>query len=307
MSAFIYIEKPTVPNPRVELGNSTGIGRSTVNQLCYPEDTSISRQHALIRQQGENEFYLIDLGSSNGTYLNSQLLIGPTLLKNGDRIQVGDAVMVFELVGADQVDPTKASDETTIEQTMVAMRMSTMVILVCDIRAFTRISEILSPDQLAKLLGRWFRQISELINSRGGVVDKFIGDAVMAYWVVDQKNPIVAQESALTTAVDLHRMANEMRIEAAPDFKFQVGVGLNQGVVSCGNVGMKSQRDSTIMGDAVNMAFRLETVCKEKQMPIVVSAQIRDALADKFGFVSLGPVHLKGKSTPHEVFGLPLE
>ncbi|MDZ4814956.1 MAG: adenylate/guanylate cyclase domain-containing protein [Verrucomicrobiota bacterium] len=307
MTAHLNIQHPPTDPPRLELGNSTGIGRVATNQIYFMEDSSISRQHALIRQQADDEFWLIDLGSANGTFVNSQLVVGPTLLKNDDVIHIGEAIMRFEQAGARVIEELPGGGGDEFGATLVAVKMKSMVILVCDVRGFTRISEILPADTLAKFLGLWFRKISEIIVASGGVVDKFIGDAVMAYWPIDSKSPVLAVENALNTAVQLHYKALEMTLPEYPEVELKVGVGLNQGLVSSGNVGMKSQRDSTIMGDAVNVTFRLETVCKEKQMPIVVSSEIQKALAGKFTFVALGPVHLKGKSAPLEVFGLPLE
>lgn len=140
--------------------------------------------------------------------------------------------------------------------------------------------------------------------SRGGVVDKFIGDAVMAYWPVDKAAPTAAAAGAVETAIKLHRLAESVSLPDYPDFPFRVGVGINQGLVSCGNVGVQSGRDLTIMGDAVTLAFRLESVCKVKKVPIVVGAEIAAVLGASRKWISLGEVQLKGKTTSPEAFGL---
>jgi len=304
MNAYLVIDRPGEEPLRLELGNTTGIGRSSANQVCLKDDSSVSRQHALIRRQGEREFSLIDLGSANGTCLNGKLLLGPTVLSHGDLLRIGDTTLRFELEGA---VPEEASPEQTIyERTMMAVRMSTMVILVCDIRRFTRIGELLPPDELSRFLGSWFRQASEAIISRGGVVDKFIGDAVMAYWPVDSEKPEAAAGSAVEAAMAIHALAKTVRVPGHPGFEFRVGVGLNQGLVSSGNVG-QSQRDMTIMGDAVTLAFRLEGVCKVKKMSIVAGAEVAKTLASRHAFVPLGQVKLKGKTTSPEAFGLTIE
>jgi class 3 adenylate cyclase len=305
MNAFLVIEQPGQEPLRVELGNTTGIGRSSANQISLRDDSSVSRQHALIRRQGECEYSLIDLGSANGTCLNGKLLLGPTILRDGDLICVGDVTLRFEFKGA---VPEEVSPEQTVsERTLMAVRMSTMVILVCDIRRFTRIGELLLPDELSRFLGSWFRQASDEITSRGGIVDKFIGDAVMAYWPVDLQKPDEAADSAVAAAAAIHALARTVEVPGRPDFKFGVGVGLNLGLVSSGNIGTQSQRDTTIMGDAVTLAFRLESVCKVKGMPIVAGAEIAKMLASRHTFVPLGKVKLKGKTKSPEAFGLPLE
>jgi adenylate cyclase len=305
MNAFFVVDQPGREAVRYELGNTSGIGRSSANLISLKDDTSVSRQHVLIRRQGELEYSIIDLGSANGTYLNGKLLIGPTVLRHGDLVRVGETTFRFDFECA--VPAKKACEQTVYERTMMAVRMSTMVVLVCDIRRFTRIGEILPPDQLSRFLGSWFRLASEAITTRGGVVDKFIGDAVMAYWPVDAARSDAAAESAIEAALAIHALARGIEVPGRPDFKFSVGVGLNQGLVSSGNVGMQSQRDMTIMGDAVTLAFRLEGVCKVKSMPIVVGAEVARTLGAKHPFIPLGVVKLKGKTTSPESFGLKIE
>jgi class 3 adenylate cyclase len=306
VSAAVTIEIPGKEPILYELGNTTSIGRTSLNQICLKDDIAISRQHALIRRQGEHEYHLIDMGSANGTFLNSKLLIGPTRLQTGDLIRVGETTLRFECSEPEAAE-SAAVEQTIYEKTRMAVQMGMMVILVCDIRNFTRIGELLPPDQLSRFLGSWFRQVSEIIAGLGGIVDKFIGDAVMAYWPVDPQQPTAAQENTVTAAVKIVALARAQRVPDNPDFGFRVGVGINQGLVSSGNIGMQSQRDTTIMGDAVTLAFRLESVCAVKQKPIVVSKALADSLADKFQFASLGQVKLKGKATSPEAFHLIID
>ncbi|MBN1940137.1 MAG: adenylate/guanylate cyclase domain-containing protein [Candidatus Aminicenantes bacterium] len=305
MKAFFVIERPGRERSRVELGNTTSIGRATANSICLKEDGAASRQHALVRRQGETEYSLLDLGSANGTYLNEKLLLVPAILRHGDCVRVGDTILRFEFHG----DPASnlAGTQTVYERTQMAVRMSRMTILVCDIRDFTRIGEILAPDVLSRFLGSWFRDASEAILSRGGVVDKFIGDAVMAYWPVVPATPSGAAENAVETAVTLHRLAERVELPGYSDFSFRIGIGINQGLVSCGNIGVQSGRDLTIMGDAVTLAFRLESVCKVKKIPIVVGAEIASVLGGSRAWIPLGEVHLKGKTTSPEAFGLEVK
>ena len=305
MNAVFSVERPGCERARIELGNTTSIGRATANTICLKEDAAASRQHALVRRQGEAEFSLLDLGSANGTYLNEKLLLVPTVLKSGDCVRVGETILRFELHGVPAAE--LSGTQTIYERTRMAVRMSQMTILVCDIRNFTRIGELLAPDILSRFLGSWFRDASEAILSRGGVVDKFIGDAVMAYWPVNPAAPAAAAESAVETAVILHRLAEKVALHDYPDFPFRVGVGINQGLVSCGNVGVQSGRDLTIMGDAVTLAFRLESVCKVKKVPIVVGAEIAAVLGKSRAWIPLGEVQLKGKTTSPEAFGLDVE
>jgi len=305
VNAVLIVERPGCDRVRVDLGNTTSIGRATANTICLKEDGAASRQHALIRRQGETEYSLLDLGSANGTYLNEKLLLVPTILKSGDGIRIGETVLRFELQG--DAPAALSGTQTIYERTRMAVRMSKMTILVCDVRNFTRLGELLAPDVLSRFLGGWFRDASDAILSRGGVVDKFIGDAVMAYWPVDAAAPSAAPENAVETAIALHRLAANVEVPSYPDFSFRIGVGINQGLVSCGNVGVQSGRDMTIMGDAVTLAFRLESVCKVKKVPIVVGAEIASVLGGSRPWIPLGEVQLKGKTTSPEAFGLDVE
>jgi adenylate cyclase len=301
MIPSLKIVVPQESTREVELEASTTIGRLDHNHIAFPNDPLVSRQHALIRQQGADDFVVIDLGSSNGTYVNSQLVIAPTQLKHGDEIVIGSVLMRFSHPEqAAQAAPSKPLES----RTMVGIRVSTVVVLVCDIRSFTRLSELFSPADLARFLGVWFRDVSEVVSSHEGLIDKYIGDAFMAYWTVDQKDPDKAPQSAVNVGCQLLDMA--ARIDLPPEFSmsFQVGVGINQGVVASGNVGGSSQRDSSIMGDAVNIAFRLESACKETGCPLIISKDVHAKAEALYPFESLGPVSLKGKSEKLSIFGL---
>jgi adenylate cyclase len=303
LTPSLHLEIPGLDPVVFEVGNTTGIGRASANQICLKDDVAVSRQHALIRRQGEQEYFLIDMGSANGTLLNSKLIIGPTRLRNNDLIQIGETIFRFELPGPSPEEVEKLG-KTMCEKTQMAVHLRTMVILVCDIRNFTRIGELLTPDELARFLGSWFRQTQGIIAGLEGVVDKYIGDAVMAYWPVASHMPTEAAENAVNAAFRIQALARTTSVPDGSGFPFAVGVGINQGLVSTGNVGTQSQRDMTIMGDAVTLAFRLESACKIKQMPIVVGIDVQRALSGKFKFIPLGHVKLKGKTTSPEAFGL---
>lgn len=131
------------------------------------------------------------MGSANGTYLNGKRVIVPILLKSGDVIQIGSNFLIFQIEKADQEIPSDfignevADSETTITYDVPLVQEVT--VLVADIRDYTSMSEQLPIDLLAKLLGEWFRSVNDVIERNGGGVDKFIGDAVMACWLINEK------------------------------------------------------------------------------------------------------------------------
>jgi adenylate cyclase len=305
MNAVFVVDRPGCEPVRIELGNTTSIGRATANTISLKADGAVSRQHSLVRRQGETEYSLLDLGSANGTFLNDKLLLVPTVLQDGDRVRIGETILRFEFKG--ETPANLSGTQTIYERTQMAVRMSRMVVLVCDIRDFTRIGELLAPDVLSRFLGSWFREASEALLARGGVVDKFIGDAVMAYWPVEAEHPTLAADHAVETALALLALARKIEVPGHSEFTFRIGVGINQGLVCSGNVGMQSGRDLTIMGDAVTLAFRLESVCKVKGVPIVVGADVASTLGGSRPWIPLGEVKLKGKTTSPEAFGLAVE
>src|SRR5690349_21738161 len=98
---------------RFSIVSSCSIGRSESNQIVLAE-SKVSRRHAIIHAQGENEFWLVDLGSSNGTYLNDRRVSQPTRLQSRDRISIGDALLVFRQHGTDTAPPTQTISDRTV-------------------------------------------------------------------------------------------------------------------------------------------------------------------------------------------------
>ena len=176
-------------------------------------------------------------------------------------------------------------------------------ILVCDIRGFTGQSEILPASSLAQALGQWFREAGNAVQKQGGVIDRFIGDAVLAYW---QENAGAqdAGERAYRCARQLLDLAARTPWPESGN-PFSVGIALHFGRVAFGNVGLVAQRDATIIGNAVNTVFRLESVMKELKQTLLVSAELIETLGSghRAAFADLGVQTLKGKHETVRVFG----
>jgi len=288
----------------VEVGNTVTIGRTPENSVAFPKSGHVSRQHAVIRCHDGVHYQITDLGSRNGTFVNDQQVVLPTTLPNGARIRIAGNEIVFsvveELLGDEHSDRTMAMtmDETT-------NRSMTVAILVCDVRGFSTISEQLPPGRVAHFIGQWFREAGNCIHQTQGVVDKFIGDAILAYWsenATEQK----ACEAALESTRRMVKSADGL---FWPDLEepMKVGVALHYGVVTSGNIGLVAQRDATIMGDVVNTAFRLESIMKELGQTVLCSAAFAERFADRSCFEDLGEQRLKGKSRLVRVFGCRLD
>jgi len=132
----------------------------------------------MIRKQ-DGGFYLFDLGSFNGSYLNGARVTAARKLNPGDILTFAEHEFQFEQIGAQSVD---SSSEDMGGSTIALIRSTPVIIIVSDIKGFTMLSEEIDADSLAQVIGRWYSDCEEIITNEGGTVDKFIGDSVLAYW-----------------------------------------------------------------------------------------------------------------------------
>ncbi len=262
------------------------IGRDKNNDVVLA-DMLVSRSHAIVRRVGDGVFYLVDSGSSNGTFVNSQRVAAPTLLRNGDRIIIGLTEFTFEQKGSPGgFNETSSFQETVIFHTPVIKEIT---VLVADIRGFTSLSEQVPIQTLSRLMSKWFQDVNNIIQKGGGVVDKFIGDCVFARWESD--NPRNNVIRALRTALQVHEATEGLiRTFAELPHPLHIGAGINTGMASLG-IGA----DNTALGDAVNTAFRLETATKELGKDVALSESSYRYLPEHYWSDSVRLLDLKGK------------
>lgn len=293
--------KPVGSEPfELTIGNTATIGRTKDNTVCLSGSQLVSRQHALLRCHDGYQYQIIDLGSRNGTLVNDQRVVMPTTLTPGARIVIAKNELVFEQI---EEDLSTAQFEVTMAGSMAgsASAIRPVALLVCDIRGFSTMAEKIHSSDLAQQLGVWFREAGNLVTKSGGTVDKFIGDAVLAYWSGCGEEEVNCG-ATLQIARDLLSLAEP--ITWANGEPFNVGIALHYGAVTCGNVGIDAQRDATIIGDAVNTVFRLESVMKELNQRVLLSADFGDRLPTGEKLVDLGERKLKGKQQAVRIYGL---
>src|SRR5207247_5136728 len=163
---------------RLLIKGSCSLGRSDANQVAIADDP-VSRRHALIQVQGENEFWLVDFGSRNGTYLNDQRIVRPTRLRHRDRIKVGHAEFAFHQPQSVQ----RVSSNTVLaDRTANDHRAAKCWLLVADIIGSTRLVKELPPDELPLMTGLWVAECKQTIEMHGGRINQFLGDGFLAYW-----------------------------------------------------------------------------------------------------------------------------
>ncbi|MDH5660105.1 MAG: FHA domain-containing protein [Gammaproteobacteria bacterium] len=251
-------------------------------------DLLASRNHAMIRRLGHCDYYLIDSGSSNGSFVNSHRVAIPRLLKTGDLIQIGGSELVFE----QEYEEEERMDTISMEETIISDRpvLRQITVLVADIRGFTSLSESVNIRTLTRMMTKWFHSVTDVITNHGGIVDKFIGDCVFARWEFDS-NEAQSVMRALQAAVLINDVTEELNNNSAEVHEhLRVGVGINTGVASMG-IG----QNATALGDAVNIAFRLESATKVLGTDIVMSESSYSTLPENCMAGEKQKIKVKGK------------
>ncbi|CAN5508041.1 hypothetical protein BH09VER1_BH09VER1_54040 [soil metagenome] len=287
----------------IEVGNTATIGRSRDNSVSLHFSPHVSRQHAIIRCHNAFQFQIMDLGSRNGTFVNGRRVITPTILNHGAVIRITNNELIFEQfenASSDDAayDVTLATGSDTKDQNAI------VAVMVCDIRGFSTMSEIMPEEELARTLGEWFRDVGNIVHENNGTVDKFIGDAVLAYWPQDTKD---GQESrsALSSAMKLIESAAKRHWPGPEQKPFRIAVAMHHGIVTCGNIGIDAQRDATIIGDTVNTVFRIEGLMKQLNQKVAASQDFLNNLPEQtVAFNDLGEHQLKGKNQAVRLFGV---
>jgi len=177
-----------------------------------------------------------------------------------------------------------------------------VTLLFSDIRGFTTLSETRKPEEVVALLNRYFSLQVDVVFKHGGSLDKFIGDAIMAFWGAPLDDPRHARNAvlcALEMADTLQQFKRE--IGSAPD-SFDVGIGIHSGPALVGLIGSDRRREYTAIGDTVNLASRIEGLTKEAGRRILVSRETMSLCGDGIDFVSCGSYKVKGRAQEVELF-----
>ncbi|HSC75797.1 MAG TPA: adenylate/guanylate cyclase domain-containing protein [Pseudomonadales bacterium] len=207
------------------------------------------------------------------------------------------------------VDPRIVEDLIEKPQLMSSEgERQTMTVLFCDMQDFTRLSETLTPAALVKLLNRYFTLISEAVHENGGVIDKFIGDAVMAYWGKPFNAENEQAERALGAAAAMKGKVEQLQQELPqllglrtnlPVIGVRAGIATGEAIV--GNIGSDRTRNFTIIGDTVNLASRLEVVNKLYNTNVLVTEETA-AMATGFFLREVDTIIVPGKTEAKRIF-----
>ena len=189
------------------------------------------------------------------------------------------------------------------ESYSMAGRRADLTVLFSDVRGFTTISEGLQPEQLAQLMNEYLGAMTEVIRRERGTLDKYIGDAIMAFWGAPVAEPEHARK-AVTAALEMQRRLLEVNrgltAKGWPELK--IGIGVNTGPMTVGDMGSPVRKAYTVMGDTVNLGARLEGITKQYGVGIIVGEATRNLLQQTFVFRELDRVRVKGKAEPVGIY-----
>ena len=277
----------TVGGEKIPVASNCYLGRAGSNTVRL-QSVSASRRHAHIHAQEDErgtEYWLADLGSTNGTLRNGKRITIPCRLRDGDRIQIHDDSFVFH-VEADRALLTQDGDSPAT----VAVRAQTLCwLLMLDIKRYSILSRQLDTDTLSLKVGTWLRQCRDAVEGSGGVVDKFLGDALFAYWKQDAGAPERVLEAL--------RQLGRLQQARDPDFRIVLHLGM---VTMAGGAGGADN----LSGSEVIGVFRMEKVCSGLELDSIVSEAARAALPAACATEPAGSHALQGLPGMHAMHRL---
>ena len=299
-TAYLLISRSdSVTNVPLLGENSWKLGRGSQCAIIL-EDDLVSRTHAMIQRMDSREYVLIDMGSRNGSFVNERRLSTPAKLRDGDRLTLGNAQMVFH--NPQETSMRGALQEEDAQATVCHFMQCLVSVLVIDIRGFTVLSQNVDEAMLCQLTGTWFGEADRIMRSHGSAAEKYIGDAVMSVWL----HRVKGQEHLEILEI-LRAVAEFAEVTAKLGARFnlgdflRVGAGLNTGLATVGNTGTNRVTDYTATGECVNAAFRLETATKGLQTDFCLGKMTADFLRHwprAAAYLHEEDVALKGYDTP---------
>ncbi len=176
-------------------------------------------------------------------------------------------------------------------------------VLFSDIRGFTTISEQYLPDDLVRVLNRYFKPLVDVIRDHGGIVDKYMGDAIMAFFGAPERKPDDALRSVKAALLMQERIREfNARLEAEGFQPFKTGIGIHYGITTVGNIGSDVKMDYTIIGDSVNYGSRLEGLTKPYQQEIILSKSVFKKVGEDLPCRFVDLVQVKGKTSGEAIY-----
>ena len=179
-----------------------------------------------------------------------------------------------------------------------------ITVLFSDIRSFTTMSETTDPEKIVEMLNIHFTVMADIILKHNGTIDKYIGDAIMAFWGAPVKTDNHAEQAVLAGKEMLEGLKEVNRIlkERGFQHEIKIGIGINTGTATIGNIGSEKKKNYTVVGDAVNLSSRLESITKEHKTPLLFSEYTYDKIKDRIPCKLIGNVTVKGREQSVNIY-----
>ncbi len=277
---------------RVPIEGTCSIGRLSSNTILLA-DERVSRRHAIINVQDRHEFWLVDLGSGNGTYLNGRRVVQPTRLRQGDIIEIGGFELLFHDAATSQsavqaLIPETAKGEKTLQQ----IKSTECWLLVADIEGSTQIMQKASESGLPMATDQWLEDCKRLIEKYGGSINKFLGDGFFAYW---RHHPGTEEQVA-------HALETLARMQNSTNMAFRVV--LHFGQVFMG--GAASLGEESLQGKEVHFVFRMEKLAGSIGERCMISHAAKAPLAPRLLLTEIGSHPVSGFDGQHAFYTLTI-
>lgn len=267
-------------------------------------DGGASRQHATIRRDGQL-FWVSDLGSANGSFINDVAVSTARALRHGDRVKFGTSNFIFD-IDEEERPPNESGDNNTqlLNTCDLPAKSVRATLLVGDLRNFTALSAQLSPEDVAEMLREWYAQCEDVLKSRDAIIDKFIGDGVFAYWPGDDPSTRkkATEAAKLLSGPEAQKSPKRKWLRDNMNLEVHCNIGLNIGDVALGAMG----RGNTMpVGEAVNLSIRIESLTRKLQVPVLASDSfLKDWPEGHQLYQNVGIHPVKGQSDQVNVYSL---
>ena len=263
-----------------------------------------------VLEKGEGDILMgVDL-TFNEQSISTNLTMLP--LKSGEGGDLGVMVMIEDITNEKRVKSTLArymdpqlADQMLAEGSgddIMGGKDTTATVLFSDIRGFTTFTEALGAQGTVRLLNDYFELMVECISEQGGMLDKFIGDAIMAAFGIPMAHED-DEDRAMRASINMLTRLNDWNVkrEADGDMPIHMGIGLNTDSIVAGNIGSSKRMDYTMIGDGVNLAARLESACKQYHAKLLISEYTASRLNGIYRLREIDRVQVKGKTQPVNV------
>ncbi len=270
---------------RIPLSSPFNIGRSSKCRYVIGSDKA-SREHSLLQYYTvERRWLLIDLGSTNGTYLNGQRIIHPVPLNDGDEIKIGGQILTFH---EPAIDSQKGDDATVMHPTVLSIAQSPCWLMIADVKQSTQLVQKVSQEEWSSRLRVWAQECEEIVHGSGGLINEYMGDGLLAFWC-DQPDMQSLMADVLARFNDL---------ESASGMGFRIVC--HYGMVGIGG-GMSSGREK-LAGQELNYVFKIEKPAGSTGKKINLTQAVRVRLGSALETEQTGEFEVNGFSGLHKLF-----